>query len=54
MPVIHIPNSAPQTDVSSVNDYLSSDNPSFVLLYMDGCGPCSETHPKWKKMANQF
>ena len=54
MPVIHIPNSAPENDVSLVNSYLSSDNPSFVLLYMDGCGPCSETHPKWKKMANQF
>jgi thiol-disulfide isomerase/thioredoxin len=54
MPVFHIPNSAPKQDISSVNDYLQSDNPSFVLLYMDGCGPCSETHPQWKKMEKNF
>lgn len=54
MPVIHIPNSASEEEISSVNDYLQGDNPSFVLLYMDGCGPCSETHPQWKKMENKF
>ena len=54
MPVIHIPNSAPMEDISSVNEYLQSDNPSFVLLYMDGCGPCSQTHPQWKKMEKKF
>ena len=54
MPVFHIPNSAPKQDISSVNDYLQSENPSFVLLYMDGCGPCSETHPQWKKMEKKF
>ena len=21
---------------------------------MDGCGPCSETHPQWKKMEKKF
>ena len=54
MPVFHIPNSAPKQDISSVNEYLQSENPSFVLLYMDGCGPCSETHPQWKKMEKKF
>ena len=54
MPVLHIPNSAPMEDISSVNEYLQSDNPSFVLLYMDGCGPCSQTHPQWKKMEKKF
>ena len=54
MPVLHIPNSAPTEDITSVNEYLQSDNPSFVLLYMDGCGPCSQTHPQWKKMEKKF
>ena len=54
MPVIHIPDTASSQDMSAVNEYLETDNPSFVLLYMNGCGPCSQTHPKWKKLEKKF
>ena len=54
MPVIHIPDTATSNDINSVNEYLDTDNPSFVLLYMNGCGPCSQTHPQWKKLEKKF
>lgn len=25
---------------------------AFVLIYKDGCPPCMETHPEWKKLEN--
>lgn len=54
MPVIHIPDTATSNDIDNVNEYLDTDNPSFVLLYMNGCGPCSQTHPQWKKLEKNF
>jgi vacuolar-type H+-ATPase subunit F/Vma7 len=32
-----------------------SDNPSnsvFMLVYMEGCGPCNNVRPEWKKLEN--
>jgi thiol-disulfide isomerase/thioredoxin len=26
----------------------------FVLFYLEGCGPCNETKPEWKKIQNVF
>lgn len=58
MPVIHIPSSMTQTNLdtnaSAINKYLKSGKDAFVLIYMDGCGPCSATHPKWKQLAPTF
>jgi thiol-disulfide isomerase/thioredoxin len=25
---------------------------TFVLIFMDGCGPCNETRPEWNKLEN--
>ena len=58
MPVIHIPSSMTQSNLdvnaSAINKYLKSGKDAFVLIYMDGCGPCSATHPKWKQLAPRF
>jgi thiol-disulfide isomerase/thioredoxin len=58
MPVIHIPSSISQnnldTNASAINKYLKSGKDAFVLIYMDGCGPCSATHPKWEQLAPKF
>lgn len=58
MPVIHIPSSTTKssldTNASAINKYLKSGKDAFVLIYMDGCGPCSATHPKWKQLAPTF
>ena len=58
MPVIHMPSSMTQSNLdvsaSAMNKYLKSGKDAFVLIYMDGCGPCSATHPKWKELASTF
>jgi len=58
MPVIHIPSKMNQTkmkdNASKTNDFLKSGKNAFVLIYMDGCGPCMSTHPEWKKLASKF
>ena len=28
------------------------DNKTFILIFMEGCGPCNATRPEWKKMGN--
>lgn len=47
-------------DVTSKNQLQELDSQHkmgkniFVLIYMNGCGPCNETKPEWKKLENQF
>lgn len=58
MPVIHIPSKMNQTKMkdyaSAINKFLKSGKNAFVLIYMDGCGPCMSTHPEWKKLETKF
>jgi thiol-disulfide isomerase/thioredoxin len=58
MPVIHIPSKMNQTkmkdNASAINNFLKSGKNAFVLIYMDGCGPCMSTHPEWKKLETKF
>ena len=58
MPVIHIPSKMNQTKMkdhaSAINKFLKNGKNAFVLIYMDGCGPCMSTHPEWKKLASKF
>ena len=58
MPVIHIPSKMNQTKMkdhaSTINKFLKSGKNAFVLIYMDGCGPCMSTHPEWKKLETKF
>ena len=34
------------------NKYVDQGKDSFVLYYMEGCGPCNATRPEWKKIRN--
>ena len=54
MPVIHIPKDANMNHIQHMNEHLDSGKPSFVLIYMDGCGPCSQTRPEWLKLEDMF
>lgn len=39
--------------VEKLNKQLAKkDGKSFVLIYMEGCGPCNETRPEWSKLKN--
>ena len=37
---------------SVVDDLIREKKHVFVLIYMDGCGPCNATRPEWGKMAH--
>jgi len=39
--------------IEKMNKYLSNkDTKIFILIYMEGCGPCNETRPEWSKLKN--
>lgn len=35
-----------------VDDMIKSKKHVFILIYMEGCGPCNATRPEWSKMAH--
>jgi glycerophosphoryl diester phosphodiesterase len=39
--------------VETLDDYMGNkDNKVFLLIFMEGCGPCNATRPEWKKLEN--
>lgn len=32
------------------NNHVNNGKHAFVMIFMDGCGPCGETLPKWKNI----
>jgi hypothetical protein len=47
MHILHI-NS--QKDVSKIDKMIKQGNDVFILVYMEGCGPCNATRPEWEKL----
>jgi thiol-disulfide isomerase/thioredoxin len=37
--------------IVKLNDYLHNKR-VFILIYMEGCGPCNSTRPEWSKIKN--
>ena len=54
MPVYHVNNESVPNVMEQANSFLETDNPSFVLFHMNGCGPCSQTLPEWKRLENDY
>lgn len=42
------------SDVLKVNEYIANDKKVFVLIYMEGCGPCMATRPEWNKIKDEL
>jgi len=39
--------------IETLDDYMGNKkNHVFLLIYMEGCGPCNATRPEWKKIEN--
>ena len=47
MIVLHI-NSG--TNVSKIDKYIKNGSHVFILIFMEGCGPCNATRPEWEKL----
>jgi hypothetical protein len=39
-----------QNEIENFNNHIGEGRHIFLFLFMDGCGPCNETKPKWKKI----
>ena len=52
MVFISIHSSNDKYQIKKLNDYINKGKPTFILIYMEGCGPCNETRPEWKKLEN--
>ncbi len=51
--MIFYPDSKTKSVTSEHIELLISDkNHVFILIYMDGCGPCNATRPEWEKLEN--
>lgn len=42
------------TDVENINKNIEYGKNVFILVYMDGCGPCMAIKPEWDKMAKEL
>ena len=50
MIVMHI--NSNQGNVEQLDKYIQEGKNIFLLIYMEGCGPCNATRPEWKKIEN--
>jgi hypothetical protein len=37
---------------NQVDDLIKNKKHVFILVYMEGCGPCNATRPEWSKMSS--
>lgn len=53
MKFLHI-NDSKKSDlqIKELNSTIELRKDVFLLIYMEGCGPCNETRPEWKKIEN--
>jgi thiol-disulfide isomerase/thioredoxin len=50
MIVMHI--NSNQGKVEQLDKYIQEGKIIFLLIYMEGCGPCNATRPEWTKIEN--
>jgi thiol-disulfide isomerase/thioredoxin len=36
-----------------IEEHIEKGTPVFVLVYMEGCGPCMATRPEWEKIKDE-
>jgi len=39
-----------EKDVGQIDKYIKKGHHVFILVYMEGCGPCNATRPEWAKL----
>jgi thiol-disulfide isomerase/thioredoxin len=44
----------PRQDIEILNNQLDSGKHVFLFTYMDGCGPCNQTKPKWDSIKDKI
>lgn len=44
----------PQQDIDMLNNSVDDGKHIFLFTYLDNCGPCNQTKPKWDGMKNKI
>ena len=44
----------PQQDIDMLNSQLDDGKHIFLFTYLDNCGPCNQTKPKWDSMKHKI
>ena len=52
MYILSIPNKKYLHKSKKIDDLIKQKKHVFILIYMDGCGPCNATRPEWAKMTH--
>ena len=47
MHILHIQS---EKDAGKIDKMIKQDKDVFILIYMEGCGPCNATRPEWAKI----
>jgi hypothetical protein len=50
MHVLHINSENDEKKIGLLDKYINKGSHIFILVYMEGCGPCNATRPEWKKL----
>jgi hypothetical protein len=43
-----------QQDINMLNNEIDNGKHIFLFTYLDGCGPCNQTKPKWDSMKDKL
>ena len=44
----------PQQDIDMLNNSVDDGKHIFLFTYLDNCGPCNQTKPKWDSMKDKI
>lgn len=44
----------PREDINMLNSEIDEGKHIFLFTYMDGCGPCNQTKPKWDSIKDKI
>jgi len=47
---MHVLHANSKEDAEQVNHMIGQGKDVFILVYMEGCGPCNATRPEWAKL----
>jgi thiol-disulfide isomerase/thioredoxin len=50
MRVLHINSEKDVKKIDTLDNLIKNNSDVFILVYMDGCGPCNATRPEWEKL----
>jgi thiol-disulfide isomerase/thioredoxin len=47
---LHINSEKDVKNLETLDNFIKNNSHVFILVYMEGCGPCNATRPEWKKL----